>query len=145
MKAWPARPPLLNIPTARHFENWLSINMVANCHGWGGGGLSFAQWRIWSSCCPACTVSYNQATNTWQVPPQCEGKAVGASGCALNRITLPKKTPKTTHHKAAKTRARREKRWSSSALAVTKLGIKHIKSRRHLLSFVFLLMLRWES
>lgn len=29
MKGLPARPPLLNIPTARHFENWLSINMVA--------------------------------------------------------------------------------------------------------------------
>lgn len=30
MKGSPARPRLLNIPTARHFENWLSINMVAD-------------------------------------------------------------------------------------------------------------------
>lgn len=35
MKASPARTPLLNIPTARHFENWLSINMVADRRGRG--------------------------------------------------------------------------------------------------------------
>lgn len=29
MKGLPAMAPLLNIPTARHFEKWLSINMVA--------------------------------------------------------------------------------------------------------------------
>lgn len=128
MNGLPARPPLLNIPTARHFENWLSINMVAKRGSQGPSAHNGA----------SKAAAIQPAQTAIIIPDRfLHGAKAKQPGCIW--LCSQPSHPAKKCRKAAKTSPKNEKTPSSSSvLTVIKIKIKCRKGRQHATRFVFL-------